>query len=48
MTDQLKTLYKDNVVVEILTVQSPHDSLVRKSRSLQATEETVSWLIIFK
>lgn len=40
MTEQLKTLYKDNVVVEVLAVHSPHDNLIRKSRSLKAVEET--------
>ena len=34
MTNDFRKLYKDNVVVEVLTVLAPGERLVRKSRSL--------------
>ncbi|KAL5005120.1 hypothetical protein ScPMuIL_018576 [Solemya velum] len=36
MTDEMRQLYKDNVVVEVLTMSPPPKGLVRKVRSLKA------------
>ena len=42
VTKDFRELYKDNVVVEVLTVPAPEKPLVRKSRSLlQATSPTL-------
>ena len=42
VTKDFRELYKDNVVVEVLTVPAPEKPLVRKSRSLlQAASPTL-------
>ena len=50
MTEDFKKLYKDNVVVEVLTVNSEQGSYVRKvrkARSLMAAEVSLVNLSIF-
>jgi len=40
VTNEFRQLYKDNVVVEVLTVPAPDTPLVRKARSLMQAEAT--------
>lgn len=50
MTEDFKKLYKDNVVVEVLTVnpgQGSYVRKVRKTRSLMAAEVSLVNLSIF-